>query len=363
MSDQNSTTPDPSDAVPGYQPPSASEPAAPATPPAYTPPPAFTPPPAAEPPAYTPPPAPTGGYEPPAAGGYAPPPTPGYPEPPAAFPPPPPGQSTDLYGAQSAYPPPPPAPGAFPPAFGAPAAYGTPTTTLNIGDAVGYGWKKFSAAPVPFLLIGLIIGAVSGLVYLVGTAIFAGMLAAASASPTGEVNQGAVFAGLALFFVVMALGIFAAFVVNVGMQRAALDTVRGRPVTVGSAFRTENLGQYVLLYLLLVAAYVVISIVLNFIPVLGSILSFLLILAAGVLFFFAPYFILDKGMSAIDALKASYAAARANLGQVVIVVLVTGLIAAAGGVLCGVGAFVTLPLALIASAYAYLMLQGEMPAA
>jgi uncharacterized RDD family membrane protein YckC len=95
MSDLNSPTPDPSDAVPGYTPPTTPEPAAPsAEPPAYTPPavPGGYEPPA--PPAYTPP--PTGGYEPPApgaysapaAGGFTPPPPPAasFPEP-AGFPP------------------------------------------------------------------------------------------------------------------------------------------------------------------------------------------------------------------------------------------------------------------------------------
>jgi uncharacterized RDD family membrane protein YckC len=95
MSDPNSPTPDPSDAVPGYTPPASSEPAAPsAEPPAYTPPaaPGGYEPPAATPPAYTPPATP-GGYEPPAppaytppAGGFSQPPAPGYPEP-AGFPP------------------------------------------------------------------------------------------------------------------------------------------------------------------------------------------------------------------------------------------------------------------------------------
>jgi len=127
MSDPNSPTPDPNEAVPGYTPPTTPEPAAPsAEPPAYAPPaapggyespaapPAYEPP-ASTPPAYTPPPS-TGGYEPPApgpysapAGGYSQPPAPGgaYPEP-TGFPPPPPptgGYGQPGYGS---------APGAYP---------------------------------------------------------------------------------------------------------------------------------------------------------------------------------------------------------------------------------------------------------
>ena len=131
MSDQNSPKPDPSDAVPGYTPPTTPETAPSAEPPAYTPPPApggyeppaappaYTPPsapayepPAATPPAYTPP--STGGYDAPAPGPYSAPAAGGYSQPPAAgggypeptgFPPP------AGYGQQPDYPA---APGAYP---------------------------------------------------------------------------------------------------------------------------------------------------------------------------------------------------------------------------------------------------------
>ena len=112
MSDQNSTTPDPNEAVPGYQPPATPEPAAPA-PGGYQPP-SFTPPAQPASGAYQPP--ASGGYQPPAApdslnlppaadpyraaGGYNQPPNPGYPEP-AGYPP------AQSYGQQ---------PGAYPPA-------------------------------------------------------------------------------------------------------------------------------------------------------------------------------------------------------------------------------------------------------
>lgn len=113
MSDQNSTTPDPSEAVPGYQPPPSTNPAEPPAPtfepPSYQPP--------AEPPTYQPPAVP-GGYQPPAypppppaagpyanpynapgAGGYNQPPTPGYPEP-SGYPP------AQGYGQPGSFPPP-----------------------------------------------------------------------------------------------------------------------------------------------------------------------------------------------------------------------------------------------------------------
>lgn len=172
MSDQNQTTPDPSDAVPGYEPPSTSEPEAPSTPPSYTAPsapepPAYTPPSASEP-SYTPPSAPeapsyappsTGGYEPPAtpssytppaAGGYQAPATGGY-EPPAG------GYSAP---AASGYTPPPsgggfpepPGPGAYPPP--PPSAYGQQP---GYSDPGAFPGGAYPVAPAPGAAAGALV--------------------------------------------------------------------------------------------------------------------------------------------------------------------------------------------------------------
>lgn len=164
MSDQNSTTPDPNDAVPGYTPPSSSEPAA-AEPPAYTPPSASEPPsysaPAAEPPSYSAPAAPeppsyaapaTGGYEPPAAGGYTPPPAqPGFPEPPGP----------------GAYPPPPAAPyaGGFTDPGAYPATGGYPGTPVpSAGGAALADWpKRALGGLIDYVAAGIVISVVGSL--------------------------------------------------------------------------------------------------------------------------------------------------------------------------------------------------------
>lgn len=111
MSDQNSTTPDPSETGPGYQPPASANPAASAGPPA----PAFEPP-TYQPPTYQPPAAPPGGYQPPAVtpGGYQPPAVPPAYQPPAV-----PGGYQ-----QPAYQPPPPAAGPYYDPYAAPGAGG-----------------------------------------------------------------------------------------------------------------------------------------------------------------------------------------------------------------------------------------------
>ncbi len=144
MSDQNSPKPDPSEAVPGYTPPTTPEPVAPSEePPAYTPPAApggYEPP--AAPPAYTPP--STGGYEPPSAPPppYTPPSTGGYDAPaPSAYPGPPAGGYSQPPVAGGGYP----EPTGFPP----PAGYGQqPSYGTGPGAYPGGGNPNLPLAPV-----------------------------------------------------------------------------------------------------------------------------------------------------------------------------------------------------------------------
>lgn len=58
---------------------------------------------------------------------------------------------------------------------------------------------------------------------------------------------------------------------------------------------------------------------------------------------YATYFVVDRDLGAIDAIKASAQLAMRNVGQTIIMVLLGGLIAAAGSLLCGVGMLVTAP--------------------
>lgn len=206
MSDQNSTTPDPSDAVPGYEPPTTSEPATPPTPPAYEPPatggyeppaaPAYEPPSTGgyePPPAYTPP---AGGYEPPAAaptGGYEPPPSGGY-EPPAAggYEPPAGGYAAPAAGSYTPPPagggfPKPPGPGAYPPpppGYGQQPGYPDPNAAYGgggypvvpAGGAALVDWPKRALGGLidyvaPAIVISIVTNIVANVSSGLGTAV------------------------------------------------------------------------------------------------------------------------------------------------------------------------------------------------
>lgn len=384
MSDQNPTTPDPSDAVPGYEPPATSEPA---TPPSYTPPPAepepaastppaepeppayvppstgYEPPAAAEPPAYEPPAAAeppaftapaTGGYEPPATGGYVPPAAGGTEPPgPGAYPPPPPG-----YGQGPAYgggfPPPPPG-GAYPPPPQDPnGGYAAPSgpAPFSVGAAFNYGWSKFMANAGPILLVVAVAIAATFVVQMIGNAVTAGMSTVAIDPNTGQVR---VVGGTMALIVSGLFGLVSyvvAMVVSMGLIRAALDITHGRPISIGSVFRFENLVPF-LIAQILVGLMVFVGSLLCVLP--GLVLAFFTQ--------FTSYFVLDKNMTAMEAIKASFAMVNANVGSLIGLFLLALVAIIVGALLCGLGLLVAYPVVGIAYAFAFRAMQGEPVAA
>lgn len=361
MTDQNPTSPDqgsgegyqPPAAPGGYQPPAAPGYQAPAGGSevpggGYQPPAGGT-----EPPAGGYPPPPAGGYEPP-AGGYQPPAAGGYQPPAGGYPPPAGGSEPGGYPpAGGGYPPagggyPPAGGGAYPPA-GGPAYQAVPPGQgpYSLGDAISYGWNKFSANMGQFILVALVALGVGAVIYFLSSLIFGGLTSVSIDPYTGELRGGGVlmYVGIAIMGLLTMAGFLIA---SMGMTRASLDATQGRPVSIQSAFRTEDLTGF-LTTQLLVALIVMV----------GSVLCYLPGLVAAVFLQFAGMFALDKKLGAVDAIKASFELVKANLGNAILLAIVAGLIASIGSAVCGVGALFTMPIASIALAYGYRKFIGE----
>lgn len=234
-----------------------------------------------------------------------------------------------------------------------PSESGAPVAgRVDLGIALSYGWRKFAENPWPFILMILMIAGLILVSYLVEVAVIGAIIAGASSA--SSLTVGLILVGLTPLiptFVGLALGI--------GLVRASIDTVRGLPVTFGRSFRRAGIGQYLAFWGLLFAGALVLVVALSFLQAIGTVLIILAAVASSVLTLYAPYLILDRGMSAIAALRASCAMAAANLGQTFVNVLVLGVVSSVGGLLCGVGVFVTGPLTLIALASMYMSAQGE----
>ncbi|MBW0014006.1 hypothetical protein [Mycobacterium sp.] len=301
------------------------------------------------------------GYPPPPPGYGAPPPSPppGYGQPPGgppsgpsgygAPPPPqapPPGQAG--YGApQGGYPP--------QPGYGGPGGPGgPPTPQFNVGDAFSWSWNKFTsnaaALIVPILVYGLIITALSTL-----TSILPAMLGQSSGSSYTD-SYGQTYgstsvtlgpASIAAWIIGYVLIFVAGVVMHAGMLTGCLDIADGKPVTIGTFFKPRNLGG-VFLAALLVAVGVAIGTILCIIP--GVVFGFLAM--------FAVPFVVDRGVSPVESIKASIATVRSNIGGTLLSWLVQIAAVIVGEILCLVGLLVGIPVAQLVLTYTYRKLSG-----
>ncbi|MGV9709322.1 hypothetical protein ACWDTI_01470 [Gordonia sp. NPDC003424] len=336
-SDPHNAEPDDSGQDSGRTPPSGQNP----EPGGYPPPPAYPPPSSGS---YPPPPS-SGSYPPPSSGSYPPPPGSGsYPPPPSSgsYPPPSSGSYPPPPGSGS-YPPPPssgsypPPPGSYPPppggygAAGAPApdpGYGAVAAPqFSVGDALGYAWKRFSANPLPWIVVTLLAGLATGVISGLGN-----------------------YAGHDSFVIRWIFSLLAAIVgyfFHGAMFRGALDEVGGTKPKVGSFFRFTNVGA-VILTALLVAIGTDIGLILCILP--G--------LAFAYLAFWSLAFTVDRDLSPVDAIKASFSVISKNAGTLFPLAIVNVLIMIVGAVLLLIGLLVAVPLVILSSTYAYRLFTG-----
>ena len=205
---------------------------------------------------------------------------------------------------------------------------GVPASSVDIGAALAYGWKKFVQYLGQIVIIVVIIVAVNIGFRVVGTAV------------GGDGIAGTLFG---LFFSIA--GIFVSYLLIAGVIRAALAVTRGEEPDPGLLFKTDHLGSYIVASLLVS---------------LGILLG-LFALCIGALIvafftFFYGFFVIDRGDAPVEAIKNSVGLVRNNLGGVlgfVIVATVLNLIT------CGLAGGVTY----IAGAYVYRTLNGETVAA
>ncbi|WP_196804467.1 hypothetical protein [Cellulomonas sp. URHD0024] len=339
--DDEPVAPDPQQPVPLAKPPAAPPPPPPPPPaPPQAPPPPPPPPPPAPP---VPPPAqPQYGqpqYGQPAPGAYPPPPQPGYGQPGYGQPGyGQPGYGQPGYGQQ--------APGAYPPpGYAQPPAGGyAPPPPSPIGESVSYGWAQFTRHG------GLFIAA--GVVWFVGFLVVVGIVSAIFGGGARMFRNGAFGFGLSLGAILLTLvASLIGYLIQAIFISAALDVTKGKEITFGTFFRFVDAGPVVVTALILTG----IAVVLRVIPVLGGLAS----LVVNFLLFFTFWFVIDKKLQPVDAMKASYALIVANLSTTILFYLLALAIVVAGALLCGVGLLVAVPVVLLASAFLFRRLLGD----
>ena len=228
-----------------------------------------------------------------------------------------------------------PAPSGPPPGYGAPPAYGAPAGGgggggVGVGDIVGYGWKKFQEH------LGAIIVAVLVYVVVVGVFSFLGNII------SGQINS--IFGSLIFSF----LQILVSSIISIVLIRAVLMIVDGRPLDNAALFSTDNLGPFVIG---------------SIIYALGVTIGLILCVIPGVIFGFLAYywnfFVVDKNMEPMDAIKASIDLVKNNVGTVLVWAIVATILTIVGFILCCVGYLVAAPVVFIGNAYLFRRLNNE----
>ncbi len=225
---------------------------------------------------------------------------------------------------------------------------------FNIGEAFSWAWNKFTNNAVALILATLIYGAIVGVVYGI-TYGLAFALAPDSMSTYSSSGDGFDYSASTSFgvgsFIVMALGIIVLFLVVAAIQSAylggVLDIANGQQVTLGSFFRPRSVGNVILA-----------TLIIGILTSIGYVLCVIPGLAVAILTFFAIIALIDRNLSAIDAIKASYEVVKANFVQVLLVYLSAAAIGAVGVLVCFVGLLVALPVATLLQVYAWRRLSG-----
>lgn len=247
--------------------------------------------------------------------------------------------------------PPPPPPGG---GYGGPP----PGPRYDLGAALSYGWAKFRANVGQVLLAALVVlvgllvaGAVVGAVYGV---LLSGPSIEVDPETGRVVSEGGsgFVVTLLVTALVTALFFVAAQVVLAGFVRGVLGVTEGREFRFQEVLRTDDLGRVLVLALINAAGILV-----------GTVLCYLPGLVYGFVSSFSLYFLIDKGLSPVDSIKASVRLVADNLGSALLWYVVGGIIASAGAFACGVGMLVTVPVVLFGTAYTYKVLTGQQVAA
>jgi len=149
-----------------------------------------------------------------------------------------------------------------------------------------------------------------------------------------------------------------------GFFRIAQKRYKGEPAEIGQIFDGFKDFSKGLVTMLLMAAVilcviipvVIAFIILNFIPC-GAVLGFLIYIAAILAIGAALYFVLPiaalSDVAPVDAIKKGFKFMTANIGPMILLSLVTGLIAMAGAIACGIGVLFTAPMAILIVIIAY----------
>lgn len=237
-------------------------------------------------------------------------------------------------------------PGSMPP----PQEGGGSAPRADVGRALSWAFDRFKSNAAGFVGLAAVVTVIQ-LVQSLGTRPLQNILTDCS-NPQTEGQIAACTAAIgasAIVSIVIAL-VFAllAFIAQVGVQRAAIRSTQGVAPTFSEMFTTQYLGRYIL-FVIVFAILFVVGLALCILP--GLVVMFLLQLG--------PFYILDKGYSVGEAIKASYQAVTRNMAPALLMTMVNVLVYLIGGLVFGLLTLVTLPFGALFTAHLYRQFNRE----
>jgi len=208
---------------------------------------------------------------------------------------------------------------------------------LSVGDAISFGWRKFSANPGVWIVMVVIAFLIQALI----NGIFNGF------DFTVQENDGFTSAFSAAGLIGSVVSAIVGYLIEAAFVRGALGEVDGRKPAFGTFVQIAPAGA-VILTGLLVGLGTSVGLVLCIVP--GLVFAFLA--------WWAMPFVIDRNQDAITAIKSSYHAIRSNAGTLFLLALALVGLNILGALLCGLGLLVSIPVTIIASTYAYRITTG-----
>ncbi|MEZ5151721.1 MAG: hypothetical protein R2803_11480 [Rhodococcus zopfii] len=198
-----------------------------------------------------------------------------------------------------------------------------------MGDAISYGWSKFSQNAgvwIGFMVVAFVIQGVINL-------IFGGF------DTSGEFTLWRAIGAV--------VGAIVGYLIQAAYVRGALHEIDGNKPAFGSFFQFTN-----------VAAVIIASVIVA----LATIIGFVLLIIPGLIVLFLTWwtlpFVIDRNQDAIAAIKSSVQAVSSNVGTLLLLALAVVGLNIVGALLCGLGLLVSVPVTIIASTYAYRVTTG-----
>jgi uncharacterized membrane protein len=219
-----------------------------------------------------------------------------------------------------------------------------------------YGWAKFTKSPstllVPALIVLAVLIVIDGVIQVILRSALLGTHDCTKTILGTTIHNAQCGPGFFTTIFVSALGglvaSFIAQLLGAGLIKSALNVADGKEVNVGDVWGYASKSNVVTTAAIVAGATFV-----------GSLLCYLPGLIVGFLTLFAMFYVVDKDMAPMDAIKASVSLTTSRVGETILFYLLGIVVIIVGAILCLVGLLAAVPVVLAGAAYTFRVLSNE----